>query len=109
MAFDPPPRPVFIKVRTTFFKTIKYYPIKNIFNFLQGLVGFGNLRFAEIKSCPSASPILSKKTVQKNSGKGTPPQIRAMPELKRFFGYDCFPKCQLYIEASPKCNGGVVS
>ena len=27
-----------------------------IFNFLQGLVGFGNLRFAEIKSCPSASP-----------------------------------------------------
>ena len=23
---------------------------------LQGLVGFGNLRFAEIKSCPSASP-----------------------------------------------------
>ena len=56
MAFDPPPRPVFIKVRTTFFKTIKYYPIKNIFNFLQGLVGFGNLRFAEIKSCPSTYP-----------------------------------------------------
>ena len=29
---------------------------------------------------------LSKKTVQKNSGKGKPPpQIRAMPELKRFF------------------------
>ena len=27
-----------------------------IFKFLQGLVGFGNLRFAEIKSCPSASP-----------------------------------------------------
>ena len=27
-----------------------------IFNFLQGLAGFGNLRFAEIKSCPSASP-----------------------------------------------------
>ena len=51
-----PPRPVFIKVRTTFFKTIKYYPIKNIFNFLQGLVGFGNLRFAEIKSCPSTYP-----------------------------------------------------
>ena len=24
--------------------------------FLQGLVGFGNLCFAEIKSCPSASP-----------------------------------------------------
>ena len=23
-----------------------------IFNFLQGLEGFGNLRFAEIKSCP---------------------------------------------------------
>ena len=27
-----------------------------IFKFLQGLVGLGNLRFAEIKSCPSASP-----------------------------------------------------
>ena len=27
-----------------------------IFKLLQGLVGFGNLRFAEIKSCPSASP-----------------------------------------------------
>ena len=30
-------------------------PLKT-FNFLQGLVGFGNLGFAEIKSCPSASP-----------------------------------------------------
>jgi len=38
------------------FATIKYYPIKNIFKFLQGLVGFGNLRFAEIKSCPSTYP-----------------------------------------------------
>ena len=60
----PPPRPVFIKVRTTFFKTIKYYPIKNIFNFLQGLVGFGNLRFAEIKSCPSASPTYELRKVE---------------------------------------------
>ena len=60
----PPPRPVFIKVRTTFFKTIKYHPIKNIFNFLQGLVGFGNLRFAEIKSCPSASPTYELRKVE---------------------------------------------
>ena len=62
-----PPRPVFIKVRTTFFKTIKYYPIKNIFNFLQGLVGFGNLRFAEIKSCPSASPTYGLRKVEISS------------------------------------------
>ena len=27
-----------------------------IFKLLQGLVGFGNLRFAEIKSCPSTYP-----------------------------------------------------
>ena len=27
-----------------------------ILKLLQGLVGFGNLRFAEIKSCPSAYP-----------------------------------------------------
>ena len=40
-----------------------------IFKFLQGLVGFGNLRFAEIKSCPSASPtygdFMPKMTVEK--------------------------------------------
>ena len=35
-----------------------------IFNFLQGLVGFGNLRFAEIKSCPSASPTYELRKVE---------------------------------------------
>ena len=35
---------------------------------------------------------LSKKRAQKNSGKGKPPpQIRAMPELKRFFCFDVVP------------------
>ena len=34
----------------------KVFSSMKIFNFLQGLMGFGNLRFAEIKSCPSASP-----------------------------------------------------
>ena len=35
---------------------------------------------------------LSKKSAQKNSGKGKPPpQIRAMPELKRFFCSDVVP------------------
>ena len=33
----------------------KVFSSMKIFNFLQGLVGFGNLRFAKIKSCPSAS------------------------------------------------------
>ena len=35
-----------------------------IFKFLQGLVGFGNLRFAEIKSCPSASPTYELRKVE---------------------------------------------
>ena len=38
-----------------------------IFKFLQGLVGFGNLRFAEIKSCPSASPTCELRKVEISS------------------------------------------
>jgi len=38
-----------------------------IFKFLQGLVGFGNLRFAEIKSCPSASPTYEIRKVEISS------------------------------------------
>ena len=38
-----------------------------IFKFLQGLVGFGNLRFAEIKSCPSASPTYELRKVEISS------------------------------------------
>ena len=46
-----------------------------------------------LDSWPFTRLLLSKKIVQKNSGKGNPPpQIRAMPELKRFYGFDCFPK-----------------
>ena len=81
-----PPRPLFIKVRTTFFKTVffssfsvleigrqmalplqfffKRFSSMKIFKFLQGLVGFGNLRFAEIKSCPSASPTYELRKVE---------------------------------------------
>ena len=40
---------------------------------------------------------LSKKTVQKIRARLNPPQIRAMPELKRFFSFDVFPK------AAPWC------
>ena len=39
----------------------KVFSFMKIFKFLQGLVGFGNFRFAEIKSHPSAyqtSPLL---------------------------------------------------
>ena len=35
-----------------------------IFKFLQWLVSFGNLRFAEIKSCPSASPTYELRKVE---------------------------------------------
>ena len=35
-----------------------------ILKLLQGLVGFGNLRFAEIKSCPSASPTYELRKVE---------------------------------------------
>ena len=38
---------------TIFFKV---FSSMKIFKFLQGLVGFGNLCFAEIKSCPSTYP-----------------------------------------------------
>ena len=34
----------------------KVFFFLKIFKFLAGLVGFGNLRFAEIKSCPSTYP-----------------------------------------------------
>ena len=45
-----------MKVRTTFSKQSNITLLKNIFNFLKGLVGFGSLRGVEIEGCPSASP-----------------------------------------------------
>ena len=36
----------------------KVFSSMKIFNFLQGLGGFGNFRFAEIKSCPSTMQII---------------------------------------------------
>ena len=46
-----------------------------------------------LDSWPFTRLLLSKKTLQKNSGKGKPPpQIRAMPELKSFSSLDVFPK-----------------
>ena len=42
----------------------KVFSSMKIFKFLQGLVGFGNLRFAEIKSCPSASPTYELRKVE---------------------------------------------
>ena len=33
--------------------SLKVFSSMKIFNFLQGLVGFGNLCFAELKSCPT--------------------------------------------------------
>ena len=69
-----------------------------IFKFLQGLVGFGNLRFAEIKSCPSASPtyelrkveISSKNDLAKlqkfcDSGDPLPPYWEKFPKNVVFF------------------------
>ena len=46
----------------TFF--FKVFSSMKIFKFLQGLVGFGNLRFAEIKSCPSTYPTYELRKVE---------------------------------------------
>ena len=52
---------------TIFFKR---FSSMKIFKFLQGLVGFGNLRFAEIKSCPSTYPTCAQ-SLKKNKGMKT--------------------------------------
>ena len=62
-----------------------------IFNFLQGLEGFGNLRFAEIKSCPSTYPTydLSKAEIcNKNFwiGNDPPPRLELFQKFIRFGG-----------------------
>ena len=45
---------------------------------------------------------LSKKRAQKNSGKGNPPPIRAMPELKRFFCFALVPNVTLaFVDGLP--------
>ena len=106
MAFEPP-RPLFIKVRTTFFKTVffhllvfgnratdgaaitiffKRFSSMKIFKFLQGLVGFRNLRFAEIKSCPSASPTYELRKVEISE------TYLPLQKLKDFHGREPFEK-----------------
>ena len=60
-----------------------------IFKFLQGLVGFGNLCFAEIKSCPSTYPTydLSKAEIcNKNFWIGNDPRLDLFQKFIRFGG-----------------------
>ena len=78
-----------------------------IFKFLQGLVGFGNLRFAEIKSCPSTYPTcdLRKAEIPHSLWKKIKVWKRDDPPLPfaklfrkiEFFSNDGFPKAKTNI------------
>ena len=61
----------------------KVFSSMKISNFLQGLVGFGNLRFAEIKSCPSASPELRKVEISPILSKKNCPSASPTYELRK--------------------------